>query len=93
MIFHHADWMQFAECRGIDPELFHPLRGEASEHIKAICKDCPVIIQCREMALADHTLQGVWGGMSERQRRDERNRRSTRQSRAAAAFRLLRGTA
>ena len=90
MMFERADWMQFAECRGMDPELFHPLRGEASAHIKAVCRDCPVIHQCREMAMADHTLQGVWGGMSERQRRDERQRRMIRRNRAIAAFRSLR---
>jgi WhiB family redox-sensing transcriptional regulator len=90
VIFERADWMTFAECRGMDPEFFHPLRGESCEHIKAVCKACPVINECREMGIADHRLQGVLGGMSEKQRRDERQRRMIRRNRAAAAFRSLR---
>ena len=89
-MFQRADWMQYAECRGMDPELFHPTRGEVSAHIKAVCHSCPVIVQCRQMALADHTLQGVWGGLSERQRREQRRIVAARRARATAAFESLR---
>jgi WhiB family redox-sensing transcriptional regulator len=92
-IFQRADWMEHAKCRGMSPEFFHPTRGQAVDHIKAICKDCPVIDPCRKMALEDHTLRGVWGGMSETQRRDYRQRRRNRSNRVSAAFQSLRGTA
>ena len=93
MIFDKAEWMKDGNCRGFDPEFFHPKRGQAVEHIKAVCKDCPVLDPCRKMALEDHTLRGVWGGLSESQRRDYRQRRRNRSNRVARAFQLLRGTA
>jgi WhiB family redox-sensing transcriptional regulator len=74
-IFQRADWMVEAACRGMDPDWFHPRRGQACDHIKAICKDCPVIDPCRKMALEDHTLRGVIGGMSETERRQWRSHR------------------
>jgi WhiB family redox-sensing transcriptional regulator len=75
VIFERADWMQFAECRGMDPAYFHPTKGVNINHIRQVCDCCPVIEPCREMGIADHTLQGVLGGMSERERRNERQRR------------------
>lgn len=72
-IFQRADWMQHAACRGMDPELFHPKRGEVSGHIIAVCSACPVIAPCRKMGLEDPTLQGVWGGLSVRDRRTYRS--------------------
>jgi WhiB family transcriptional regulator, redox-sensing transcriptional regulator len=77
-----SDWMESAECRGMDPELFHPTRGEVSGHIKAVCRECPVIHPCREMGIDDPSLHGVWGGLSERERRVERHRRSRLRVRA-----------
>jgi len=76
--FQRADWMVHANCRGIDTDFFHPRRGQATDHIKAVCKDCPVLDACRKMALEDHTLRGVWGGLSEAQRRDYRQGRTRR---------------
>lgn len=93
MIFQRADWMEHANCRGMDPEFFHPTRGQAFEHIIKVCADCPVIDPCREMGLEDYTLRGYWGGLSERERRIERQRRDAlraRSERASAAFQSLR---
>lgn len=99
MIFKRSDWMVDANCRGMDPDWFHPARGEVGKNtsrdlaIRAVCADCPVVVPCREMGLEDYTLRGYWGGLSERERRIERQRRDAlraRSERASAAFQSLR---
>lgn len=67
--FDPADWMEVADCRGLDPELFHPDRGEATGHIKALCAGCPVHAQCLQYAMSHGEKIGIWGGKSERERR------------------------
>ncbi len=61
-------WVAKARCRAADPdELF--VRGAAQRKAAAICRDCPVIEECAVDAL-DHRVEfGVWGGLTERQRR------------------------
>jgi len=56
----------------MDPELFHPDRGESSDEAKAVCAGCPVQLRCRWFALSHLEKFGVWGGLSERQRRQVR---------------------
>lgn len=65
-------WMQWAACRHADVELFFPERGGSPDAAKHVCARCPVQRQCRDYALADGTLRGVWGGLSFRERRDIR---------------------
>ncbi|MFZ2176199.1 MAG: WhiB family transcriptional regulator [Rhodococcus sp. (in: high G+C Gram-positive bacteria)] len=62
------DWVVRARCRESDPdELF--VRGAAQREAATVCRDCPVLIECGADAL-DHRVEfGVWGGMTERQRR------------------------
>lgn len=67
-----TSWMADAECRGADPELFFPTRGEDTRAAKAMCADCPVRVPCLEYALANHERFGIWGGKSERERRQIR---------------------
>jgi hypothetical protein len=62
-------WMADAKCAGVDPELFFPGRGESAEDAKAVCRACPVRVECLEYALVTNQTLGVWGGTSERQRR------------------------
>ena len=71
------EWQYDGLCREMDTELFfHPegerggTRRRRAEAAKAICMQCPVLDQCREYALASHEPYGVWGGMSEEERRD-----------------------
>lgn len=77
-----AEWMAEAACRGADPELFFPSRGDPTREAKAICWSCRVREECLEYALANGEKHGLWGGMSERQRRSVRRdrRRSQRAS-------------
>jgi WhiB family redox-sensing transcriptional regulator len=63
-----TEWMTHAACRAINPdELF--VRGAAQNDAKRICHGCPVKTECLAYAL-DHGIEfGVWGGMTERERR------------------------
>ncbi|BBY40372.1 transcriptional regulator WhiB [Mycobacterium mantenii] len=63
-----SDWVSEARCLVIDPEeLFVP--GAAQHTAAAICRHCPVIIECGAEALDNRVEFGVWGGMTERRRR------------------------
>jgi WhiB family transcriptional regulator, redox-sensing transcriptional regulator len=68
------DWRQLTVCRHADPELFFPVSawGPSVDQItqaKAICARCPVRRQCLAFALDTRQRHGVWGGMSEEERR------------------------
>jgi WhiB family redox-sensing transcriptional regulator len=61
-------WVTKALCRETDPEeLF--VRGAAQRRAAAICRHCPVMRECGAEALDNKVEFGVWGGMTERQRR------------------------
>jgi WhiB family redox-sensing transcriptional regulator len=72
-----ASWRSAAACRSADPELFFPLSefGKSLEQIaeaKAICIGCPVRRQCLEFALRTRQTHGIWGGLTELERRPGR---------------------
>lgn len=69
------DWRDFGACVGHVEITWFPARGESTRAAKAICASCPVRDVCREVALARGEKFGIWGGLSERQRR--RLRRDT----------------
>jgi WhiB family transcriptional regulator, redox-sensing transcriptional regulator len=61
-------WVSKARCRASDPdEMF--VRGAAQRKAAAICRQCPVILECGADALDNRVEFGVWGGMTERHRR------------------------
>jgi len=64
-------WRQKGACQGLDPAVFFPDEGdEASAEVAiAVCGTCDVRIACLEHALASREKEGVWGGMTERERR------------------------
>jgi WhiB family redox-sensing transcriptional regulator len=64
-----ANWRQRSACRGLDPEIFYPATDEEADEAKAICAICPVRQMCLEHALAAREREGVWGGLTERERR------------------------
>ncbi|GAF47114.1 MULTISPECIES: WhiB family transcriptional regulator [Rhodococcus] len=71
-------WQLKAQCRRLGTDLFFPREGEGhGERIrrersaKQICADCPVRAECRTHALSFREYHGVWGGTSERDRRDK----------------------
>lgn len=71
-----GDWTRAARCHTAPISLFFPERGENADQAKAICAGCPVQPECRQYALdAPGTLQGIWGGLSVKERRRWRLRR------------------
>ena len=62
-------WKDRGLCAETDPELFFPDKGESTKAAKRICFACEVRAECLTYALANHERFGVWGGLSERQRR------------------------
>ncbi|MGD0875480.1 MAG: WhiB family transcriptional regulator [Acidimicrobiales bacterium] len=64
-----ASWRQRAACRGVDPDIFYPVSDDDSEEAKAVCASCSVRQACLEYSLAAREREGVWGGLTERERR------------------------
>lgn len=62
-------WMTQALCVETDPEAFFPAKGGSTREAKTVCRRCPVSFECLEYALANEDRYGIWGGMSERERR------------------------
>src|SRR6516162_9254905 len=69
-------WQLQANCMGVDPDLFFPERGASTREAKEVCRGCVVREDCLEYALANGEKFGIWGGMSERERRRIRRRRA-----------------
>jgi WhiB family transcriptional regulator, redox-sensing transcriptional regulator len=68
-----------AECKGMDPEIFNPAKGDVrTEHqARTVCRACPVKTDCLEWALTTNQTHGIWGDTSEKQRRKLRRDRRT----------------
>jgi WhiB family transcriptional regulator, redox-sensing transcriptional regulator len=82
------EWVYQARCRDTDPELFFPIgtTGPAAVQIaaaKAVCAKCEVRAQCLEWAMTTGQDAGVWGGMSEEERRALRRARRREAARLA----------
>ena len=74
------DWVHRARCKDEDPELFFPIgtTGPAAvqiERARAVCLRCEVRPECLEWAMATGQDAGVWGGVSEEERRALRRAR------------------
>jgi WhiB family redox-sensing transcriptional regulator len=78
-------WQDFANCLGVDPDLFFPERGASTREAKEVCRGCVVREECLEYALANGEKFGIWGGMSERERRRIRRQRALARRAAAGA--------
>ncbi len=63
------DWQENALCAQTDPEAFFPEKGGSTREAKRICLGCEVRDKCLEYALANDERFGIWGGLSERERR------------------------
>lgn len=69
-------WQSQANCLGVDPDLFFPERGASTREAKTVCRACVVRSECLEYALINGEKFGIWGGLSERERRRIRRQRS-----------------
>lgn len=73
----HDTWQTRAACRGPHASVFFPPvaverredREERERHAKAICAGCSVLGECRDFALRIREPHGIWGGMTESERR------------------------
>lgn len=70
------NWQDDANCLGVDPDLFFPERGASTREAKEVCRGCVVRVQCLEFALQNGEKFGIWGGLSERERRRIRRQRA-----------------
>ena len=64
-----ARWRQQAACHGTDLNLFYPERGQSAGSARQVCAQCPVRQPCLEYALSNRITSGIWGGLTERERR------------------------
>ena len=62
------EWAQLGACRSAEPDALF-VRGAAQQLAKQVCMACPVIAECLADSLDNHTEFGIWGGMTERERR------------------------
>ncbi|CAB4560492.1 MAG: WhiB family transcriptional regulator [Actinomycetes bacterium] len=70
------NWQDEANCLGVDPDLFFPERGASTREAKEVCRGCVVRLECLEYALSNGEKFGIWGGLSERERRRLRRQRA-----------------
>ena len=64
-----AGWQERGLCAQTDPEAFFPEKGGSTREAKKVCLTCDVRQDCLEYALANDERFGIWGGLSERERR------------------------
>ena len=62
-------WQERALCAQTDPEAFFPEKGGSTREAKRVCLSCDVRQECLEYALAHDERFGIWGGLSELERR------------------------
>jgi WhiB family transcriptional regulator, redox-sensing transcriptional regulator len=68
------EWQERALCAQTDPEAFFPEKGGSTREAKRICSRCEVRAECLEYALSHNERFGIWGGLSERERRKLKRR-------------------
>ena len=69
-----AGWQERALCAQTDPEAFFPEKGGSTREAKKVCLTCDVRGDCLEYALMNDERFGIWGGLSERERRKLKKR-------------------
>lgn len=62
-------WQERANCASTDGEAFFPEKGASNREAKRVCANCEVWRDCREYAISNDEPFGIWGGLSERERR------------------------
>ena len=84
LLLSDLEWRAEANCSGIDPDLWFAPGALEHKEAKRICRGCPVRRECLNYALETPVDHGVWGGMTERERRSFRRRQEAAQLPAPA---------
>ncbi|MGI8406989.1 MAG: WhiB family transcriptional regulator [Actinomycetota bacterium] len=66
------DWRALGSCAGADPNLWFSVGAPEHKQAKLICRQCPVRMMCLEYAMDEPVDHGIWGGLTERERRRRR---------------------
>jgi WhiB family transcriptional regulator, redox-sensing transcriptional regulator len=78
LLLEPVGWMRHAACGGMDTEMFFPERDHSSKAAREVCARCPVRPECLDYALAGGDQFGIFGGTSERERRQLRRQKCRR---------------
>lgn len=73
-VVNELQWQERALCAQTDPEAFFPEKGGSTREAKRVCLSCEVRVECLDYALANDERFGIWGGLSERERRRVKKR-------------------
>lgn len=68
------DWRAFGNCAGRNPDLWFAAGALEHKMAKRICRNCPVQVECLTYAMEIPVDHGIWGGLTERERRRARRR-------------------
>jgi len=68
-----GEWAARGACIGLDPALFFPERGMPVDNARAVCRGCEVRQECLDYAIDNSERFGIWGGLSEKERRRMRS--------------------
>jgi WhiB family transcriptional regulator, redox-sensing transcriptional regulator len=71
------NWRALASCSQIDPDLFFAVGAREHKMAKKVCRSCPVRRECLAYAMDEPVDHGIWGGMTERERRRYRRQAGT----------------
>lgn len=71
-------WRDNALCREVDPEIWFVAKGGSARPAKRICAACPVRVACLDYALRHNEAFGIWGGLTEKERKALRKQRVER---------------
>jgi WhiB family redox-sensing transcriptional regulator len=82
MRLREISWAGRGACRTSDPELFFPTGTSAEEAVEAkqVCATCPVLAECRSYAIRHAEPDGIWGGLTPKERRNLRFPKGWRQA-------------
>jgi len=69
------NWRAFANCAGLDVEMFFPEKSDVTDTVKKVCANCTVRLECAAFAIFIPEISGYWGGTTERQRQKHRSGR------------------
>ncbi len=64
-----VSWRTMAACQGLDAEIFYPPNDDDADIAKSVCAECAVRIACLDYAIDNREHQGIWGGVTARERR------------------------